>query len=274
MFFKGAEMLELIYDLYARLFARKIFNKFNKFIFLLGLRGLGVLNYKSDKQSGEANFVMSHFSNVKKGVIFDVGANVGNYSKSLREINRNMEIYCFEPHPRTFQKLLSTVGPLEIKTFNVGIGSADGKLKLYDYANNKGSEHASLYKDVIETIHQGKAVEHEVEIVTLNTFAIEHQIERVLLLKIDTEGHELEVLKGFEPYIRQNKVDLIHFEFNEMNVVSRVFFKDFWEFLPNYDFYRMMQDGLIPIKNYNPVYCEIFAYQNIVAKLKTELRQN
>ena len=96
----------------------------------------------------------------------------------------------------------------------------------------------------------------------------------MLLLKIDTEGHELEVLKGFEPYIRQNKVDLIHFEFNEMNVASRVFFKDFWEFLPNYDFYRMLQDGLIPIKNYNPVYCEIFAYQNIVAKLKVEYKHN
>ena len=267
-------MLNLVYDLYAFLFSRKIFNKLNKFIYFLSLRGLGILNYKTNKQSGETNFVISHLSNVKKGVIFDVGANVGNYAKSLRKINQNIEIYCFEPHPRTFQKLVSTVERLGVETFNVGVGSADGILKLYDYANNDGSEHASLYKDVIETIHQGNAVAHEVEMITLNFFSIEHQIERVLLLKIDTEGHELEVLKGFEPYIRQNKVDLIHFEFNEMNVASRVFFKDFWEFLPNYDFYRMVQDGLIPIKNYNAVYCEIFAYQNIVAKLKTELRQN
>ncbi|MFZ2406988.1 MAG: FkbM family methyltransferase [Methylobacter sp.] len=267
-------MQELVYDLYSYLFARKTFNKLNKFIFLLGLRGLGILNYKSDKQSGETNFAMSHFSNAKKGVIFDVGANVGNYSTSLRELNQHIEIYCFEPHPCTYQKLLSTVNHLKIKTFNVGVGSTAGMLKLYDYALDDGSEHASLYKDVIEKIHQGESVEHEVEIVTLNAFAIEHKIERVLLLKIDTEGHELEVLKGFEPYIRQNRVELIHFEFNEMNVASRVFFKDFWEFLPNYDFYRMVQDGLIPIKNYNPVYCEIFAYQNIVAKLKTEFKKN
>jgi len=179
-------MLELIYDLYARLFSRRIFSKFNKLIYFLSLRGLGVLNYKSDKQSGEANFVISHFSNTKKGVIFDVGANIGNYSKSLREFNPYVEIYCFEPHPRTYQKLLSTVNCLEIKTFNVGVGSNDGMLKLYDYANDDGSEHASLYKDVIETIHQGNAVEHEVEVITLNAFSIEHKIERVLLLKIDT----------------------------------------------------------------------------------------
>ena len=269
-------MLELIYDSYARLFSRKLFNKFNKFIFLLSLRGLGVLNYKSDKQSGEAHFahfVLSHFSNAKKGVIFDVGANVGNYSRNLRELNPNVEIYCFEPHPHTFKKLLSNVNDLKINSFNVGVGSADGVLKLYDYANDDGSEHASLYKDVIETIHKGKAVEHEVEIVTLKAFAIEYKIERVLLLKIDTEGNELDVLKGFEPYITQNKVDLIHFEFNEMNVVSRVFFKDFWDFLPNYDFYRMVRDGLVPIKNYKPVFCEIYAYQNIVAKLKAEFVQ-
>lgn len=156
----------------------------------------------------------------------------------------------------------------------MGVSSSEGVLKLYDYENGDGSEHASLYRDVIEKIHQGKAAEHEVKVITLNEFAIEHQIERVLLLKIDTEGHELDVLKGFEPYIRKNKVDLIHFEFNEMNVASRVFFKDFWEFLPNYDFYRMLQDGLIPIENYNPVYCEIFAYQNIVAKLKAEFKKN
>jgi FkbM family methyltransferase len=274
MFFKEGEMLELIYDLYARLFAKKFFNKWNKFIFLLSLRGLGILNYKSYKQSGEANFAISHLSKVKKGIIFDVGANVGNYSKSLIEVNQNVDIFCFEPHPSTFQKLLSNVNHLGIKSFNVGVGSSNGTLNLYDYAGNDGSSHASLYKEVIEEIHKGQAVEHEVKIITLTAFANEHKIERVLLLKIDTEGHELEVLKGFETYIRQNKVDLIHFEFNEMNVASRVFFKDFWEFLPNYDFYRMLQDGLIPIKNYNPVYCEIFAYQNIVAKLKVEYKHN
>jgi hypothetical protein len=46
------------------------------------------------------------------------------------------------------------------------------------------------------------------------------------------------------------------------------FFKDSWDFLPNYDFYRMLPDGLVKIENYSPIFCEIFAYQNIVAKLR------
>lgn len=267
-------MVELICDLYAFIFSRKIFFKFNKFIYLLGLRGLGIYNYKSDKQSGEADFLKCHLANVKRGVVLDVGANVGSYAKGLRALNPDVPIYCFEPHPHTFNKLRSTVEYLEISSFNVGVGSANGVLNLYDYENDDGSEHASLFKDVIEKIHDRKAVGHAVKIITLNEFAESENIERVYLLKIDTEGNELAVLKGFEPYIVSNRVDLIHFEFNEMNVISRVFFKDFWDFLPNYNFYRMVQDGLVPIKNYNAIYCEIFRYQNIVAKLKTEFVKN
>lgn len=262
------QILKVAYKFYQLLFLKKAFFSFNKFLYNLSLRGLGILNFESAKGSGEEYFIKSHVSKIKKGVIFDIGANVGNYSKRLRKSNYNAEIYAFEPHPVTFQKLLENTENLDIKTFNVGVGSTKGILNLYDYAYDDGSSHASLYKDVIERIHHGQAIAHEVRIIPLDTFAIEHEIERVGLLKIDTEGHELAVLKGFERFIRAGKVDLIHFEFNEMNVVSRVFFKDFWDFLPDYDFYRMLPDGLVPIKKYSPVSCEIFAYQNIVAKLK------
>lgn len=263
-------MFKLLYNFYRLLFVRKVFYKFNKFLYALSLRGLGILNFESDKLSGEEHFINNHVSKIRKGVIFDVGANVGNYSKKLRESNPDIEIFCFEPHPVNFQKLQINIAQLDVTLCNVGVGSTSGKLKLYDYADNDGSSHASLYKDVIETIHKQKAVEHEVEVIALDELAATHSIEKVSLLKIDTEGHEMAVLKGFEQFIRAGKVDLIHFEFNEMNVASKVFFKDFWDFLPEYDFYRMLPDGLVPIKKYSPVYCEIFAYQNIVAKLKQE----
>jgi FkbM family methyltransferase len=212
--------------------------------------------------------------NIKTGVIFDVGANVGNYAKKLRTSNLEATIFCFEPHPVNFDKLHQNMANLNIKMLNVGVGSAEGKLKLYDYADEDGSSHASLYKDVIETIHKRRSVEHEVEVIALDDFVVKNGIDRVNLLKIDTEGHEMSVLRGFERFIKSGKVDLIHFEFNEMNIASRIFFKDFWDFLPNYDFYRMLPDGLVPIKNYNPLYCEIFTYQNIVAKLRTPSKFN
>lgn len=266
-------MRKLVYDLYRLLFERTVFYKFNKLLYQLSLRGIGILNYESDKLSGEEHFIEHHVSKIRKGVILDVGANIGKYSKLIKRMNQDIDVYAFEPHPATYQKLLKNVDGMDMKTYNVGVGASQGLLHLYDYADKDGSSHASLYKNVIEQIHKGQTIAHEVRIISLDAFVIEHNIERVGLLKIDTEGHELEVLKGFGQCIRDNKVDLIHFEFNEMNIASRVCFKDFWEFLPNYDFSRMLQDGLVPIRDYNPVFCEIYAYQNIVAKLKAEFKQ-
>jgi len=53
-----------------------------------------------------------------------------------------------------------------------------------------------------------------------------------------------------------------------MNVSSRAFFRDFWRLLENYQFYRLLPNHMLEIKNYSPLSCEIFAYQNIVAILK------
>ena len=262
-------MVKKIISIYRFLFGRTVFYKLNKFLFYISLKGLGILNYENDYVSGEKYFVNEYVSKSKNDmVVFDVGANIGNYSKMIRKINKNTEIYSFEPHPITFKKLIENIGQMNINSFNVGVGSKNGVMELYDYAGKDGSSHASVYKNVIEKIHKGNVSIHEVKIINLDEFVIKHKIERVHLLKIDTEGHELEVLKGFGKFIRQNRIDLIHFEFNEMNTESRVFFKDFYEFLPNYNFFRMLPNGVVPLKSYSTVFCEIFAYQNIVAVLK------
>lgn len=261
-------MILTMLNWYRFLCVNRHFFRFHKLLYRLSLRGLGVMNYESSQVSGELNFIGSHVTTMRESTVFDVGANVGAYSKCLRNSNGNINIYAFEPHPKTYRKLEESVHGLNINTYNVGVGFSSGVMSLYDYADEDGSSHASLYRNVIENIHQRKSTMHEVRIITLDAFALENRIGRVGLLKIDTEGHEFEVLKGFEKYIKSDKVDLIHFEFNEMNVISRVFFKDFWDFLPNYDFFRMLPDGLVPIEKYSPLHCEIFAYQNIVAKLK------
>lgn len=88
------------------------------------------------------------------------------------------------------------------------------------------------------------------------------------------EGNELAVLKGGEKSISEGKIKAIHFEFNEMNVSSRVFFRDFWKLLKDYQIYRLLPREMLEINHYSPLTCEIFAYQNIVAILKEDqLRQ-
>jgi FkbM family methyltransferase len=262
-------MIEKLIEIYVFVFGRKRFIKLNKFLFRLSLGGLGVLNYKNSRVSGEKYFLKNYLSG-KSGVVIDVGANEGNYTSEAIEINRNLKVFSFEPHPLTFAKLERNLEKFKNAiTINKGMSSIAGRLNLYDYPNEDGSSHASLFEGVIKDIHRSpKAVSHEVDLITLDQFLIANKIEEVLLLKIDTEGNELEVLKGALTAIKNKKIKAIHFEFNEMNVISRSFFKDFWPLLKDYDVYRLLPNEMLELKNYNPLMCEIFAYQNIVAIMK------
>jgi hypothetical protein len=107
--------------------------------------------------------------------------------------------------------------------------------------------------------------------VALDKFLKEENIDCVDLLKIDTEGNEYKVLIGVSEYIYAGKIKAIQFEFYEMNIISKVSFKDFWDLLSKYRFYRILPGGgLIEIKNYYPLTTEIYAFQNIVAILNTD----
>lgn len=257
-------MINQLLRIYTFFFAKKVFFKFNKLLYYFSLRGLGVLNYENNKVSGE-DFFLKKILIHKNMTIIDVDANVGNYSTKVMQLAPTSNVYSFEPHPNTFLKLVKASQIFLFKPFNLGCANDKSKLKLYDHTNCDGSSHATLYKGVIEEIYKCESKEILVDIIKLDDFVIEHNINEIDLLKIDTEGNELNVLKGFEKYIQSKKVNIIHFEFNNMNVISRTFFKDFYEFLEYYDFYRMLPNSLVPLGEYNPLFCEIFAFQNIVA---------
>jgi len=253
---------------YRALFARRLFFKLNKFFYRVSLSGMGVLNYENDSVSGESRFLKKLLKGRTGCVVFDVGANVGDYSRKVLQVCSEVTVYAFEPHPNTYTVLTNNVRQSNFLPVNAAAGEKEGSVSLFDYEARDGSSHASLYRDVIENIHKAKSTEHKVRVIELGAFARRQNIEKIDLLKIDTEGNELSVLKGILDYIESGKIEAIHFEFNEMNVSSRTYFRDFWELLPNYNFYRLLPDGMAKIESYNPVYCEIFAYQNIVAILK------
>lgn len=190
-------MLQKVIDAYVWVFAKPVFGKFNKLLFRLSLAGLGVLNYKNSKVSGEQFFLKKYLSG-KNGVVIDVGANEGNYSAEVLDFNQSVNVYAFEPHPVTYQRLSEKFnGRSRIKIVNKGLSDTSGFLELYDYENKNGSSHASLYSEVITEIHgAGKAVSHKVSLITLDKFIDENGIDIIDLLKIDTEGNELKVLRG------------------------------------------------------------------------------
>lgn len=212
-------------------------------------------------------------------MVFDVGANTGSYSIQIKKLFPKAKIFSFEPNPTIFKILKNNIGKENIKAFNIGFSSKKGKSKLWDFADDAKLKHtqptstlSSVYKDVITEYHKQKPKSYSVRLETLDDFAIKNKIKEIDFLKIDTEGSELEILEGAKNLLSKNKIRVIQFEFNEMNVFSRVFFKDFIDLLDNYKLYRLIPNGLLPIENYQPKLHEIFAFQNIIAinKLLTD----
>lgn len=236
---------------------------------------MGILNYEDVKVSGEYHFLKNFFLKYpSNAVIFDVGANVGNYSKMIRGLSKNAKIYAFEPHPETFEILKEAGRLYHLQIYNLGCGDRDGKFKFYDYMHTEASSHATFVKGVIEQTHKNLSREREAAMVKLDNFVMkELDIKKIDLLKIDAEGNDFIVLKGAEKLIREKRVDIIQFEFNDINVMARVFFKDFYDFLPEYHFYRLLPDGMVNLGEYATQLHEIFAFQNIVA-IRKDLNLN
>lgn len=199
-------------------------------------------------------------------IIFDVGANIGQYSNALLDTLPTAIVHAFEPSSEVFCTLKGNVHSNRIATIMMGMSDRSGSVELFDYPN-RASSHASLYSEVLIGLHHAKSVRKTtVALTTLDEYCAEHCVKEIDFIKIDTEGHELAVLKGGKRMIESGLLPLIQFEFNEMNAISRVFLKDFYSVLEGYQFFRLMPNGLLPLGPYSSRN-EIFAFQNILAVL-------
>lgn len=231
--------------------------------FYAALRRVGVLNYESPAVSGEERFLRRYLERWPTALIVDVGANTGQFAAVARAEAVGAVIHCVEPHPAAFAQLAAGADALDITVQHCALSDQDGEVEIFDYADETGSQHASLYREVIEGVHRRAAAGVRVRCARLDTLAQQCGMARIGLLKIDTEGHELAVLRGASGLIAAGAIDVIQFEFNEMNVVSRVFMKDFFDLLPDYRIFRLTQDGAIHFEVYDARFMEIFAFQNI-----------
>lgn len=86
------------------------------------------------------------------------------------------------------------------------------------------------------------------------------------MLKIDVEGNEINVLRGAKKSLEKNIFDVIQFEFTQINSVTRIFMKDYFDLLgARFSLYRFLPNDLLPLSEYTVTNHEIYGYQNIVA---------
>lgn len=229
----------------------------------------GLSSYKV-QSNGEKAFIektlLNLFKTDIKPLFFDVGANVGEYSLVLRKNFPNADIYSFEPVKNTFNTLVENTRSFNINLHNIGFSDKVGTGEVFNTVNSNNTEVASIYRDVFAGVFHDHddVVPIKFEMDTIDNFCCSNSITHIDFLKIDVEGHEFSVLKGATDMLLNNRIKIIQFEINTHNVYSRVFLKDFYLILHNFEFYRILPDGLIKLGEYNPQN-EIFTLQNIVA---------
>lgn len=239
----------------------------------LSLQGLNFSNGSSIEISGELTLMKllaRKFSEYRPYIIFDVGANQGDYCAALIDNIpiKDLQIWCFEPSVDTFKKLQANhSGKSNVFLNNIGFGNKNQEVPLY--ANEPGAHIASLFP--LERAYGTTKKLTDFEMVTIRTiddFLAEKNIPYIDLLKLDIEGNELNALMGAENVINSGRIKAIQFEFGTCNIDSRTYFRDFWNLLSaDYRIYRLLKDGMQPITFYSE-YDEVFATINYYAELK------
>lgn len=244
-------------------------------IHILGLTGMnyGNANTMEIDETGESkaiDYIKHKLSTQKKKiVIFDVGANVGDYSLEIQKKfdSLDLQIFAFEPSQGTYEQLAANTEHLNnIQLLHFALGSKEENTKIYYHFQASGA--TTLYNQGLSTFSSENSIAEDISIRTIEQFCEEASVDFIDFIKIDVEGHELQVLLGAKQLLQSKKIRFIQFEFGAFHVHSRTFFKDFWDLLSeNYHVYRIIADGLYRIESYNEN-LEIFRTSNFVAELK------
>jgi FkbM family methyltransferase len=203
-------------------------------------------------------------------VIFDVGANTGEWSLLMQQsCPQGSRFFLFEPQPAC-QKILEGIRIPNSMLIPHAVSSEAGQtLKLFVGKEASGLAALDQRRD---SYFDGIAFSSiDVTTVTIDNVVQENGLDRIDLLKMDVEGHELSVLKGATRNLEQGRIKALTFEFGSGNINSRTFFHDFWDFLTPFGFeiYRILPSGrLMLIKEYYED-CEYFrGVTNYIAKLQ------
>ena len=107
---------------------------------------------------------------------------------------------------------------------NVGLSDVAGTTRIRYYDALPALTTSTDYP------HPLAFTELEAEVVTGDEYVARHSIEHIDLLKIDVEGMEEQVLKGFQRTLARKAIDVVQFEYGRVSIVNRFLLRDFCNF--------------------------------------------
>ncbi len=161
--------------------------------------------------------------------VLDVGANRGQFARELRESGYRGDIHSFEPVAATFEALeRNASGDARWRTWPLALGPRSGRQSINVLRDDAYSS-LRAPTDAEKTHFGDRLTPHHresVTVATLDDFLRDHQAEfsrRRILLKMDTQGYDLEVIAGAADSLARIRV-----------IVSEVAFMPFYEQAPGY----------------------------------------
>lgn len=167
-------------------------------------------------------------------VILDIGANVGDWTMSflnqaLHEgvASKMLQIHAFEPVPGTGSMLRARLGAAadaeRVTVWPVALSDASGTVAMHIVGDGAGTN------SLEGTSGAGQSIEVKRE--TLDSFCEMNGIDHVDLVKCDTEGHDLSVLRGARRMLSDGRIDIFQFEYNSRWIYPGSNLKQVFDFL-------------------------------------------
>ena len=196
---------------------KKIFHKIFSFsgYKLIGRKEL----IKHNSFNAIHKFIFEKIVKKNKLIIFDIGAHDGKSVLRFKNRFPDAQIFSFEPTKKLYDKI-SKLSSDKIKIFNYALSNFDGEKKFchYEYLSGKTNSFYPMVKNSKYKIQRTKNKNEtetikNVKVKKLDTFVEESRISVIDLLKVDTQGSEIEILKGAEKILNSKKINVIELEY-------------------------------------------------------------
>jgi FkbM family methyltransferase len=184
-----------------------IFYNFIKKIF--SLAGLSIGFKKKN-----LNFDEIYKNYIRNPIIFDVGANEGQSIKRFNLIFNNCIIHSFEPIKKCFDRIVEDYPSKQFIKNNYALSEKNVNKRFFINKYSPTSSFNRINKNYYQPNNEkNKTVKIlKVKTVTLDSYINLNKIKKIDILKIDTQGHELNILKGAKNALKKSKINFIELE--------------------------------------------------------------
>ena len=186
------------------------------------------------------NHIRRHVAPAADEIIIDVGCANGGTAIYFTKAFPGHRVYCFEPNSRMYDDLQAVESKhKQVTVRRVALGSASAEGVLHVTANNLSSSLNELNSDELnQTPAEFQAALREEQKLSVRVSTLDEEFKEspvVLLMKLDTQGTEIEVLKGGVQTLRKTRFVLT--EMNNHQLYSHTCqYYEVDEFLRNNDF--------------------------------------